>query len=76
MGAYLSEPNKEKDSESKDGAKMSYGACSMQGWRKEQEDAHIANLQLKNGEAIFGVFDGHGGEKVAKFVKDKFIAIL
>lgn len=48
----------------------------MQGWRKEQEDAHIANLQLPNGEAVFGVFDGHGGAQVSQFVKKKFEAIL
>lgn len=35
MGTYLSEPNKEKDSESEVGEKMNYAACSMQGWRKE-----------------------------------------
>jgi protein phosphatase PTC2/3 len=31
---------------------------------------------LPNGEAIFGVFDGHGGEQVAKFVEQKFVDVL
>jgi serine/threonine protein phosphatase PrpC len=35
----------------------------MQGWRNQQEDSHIAELKLPNGEAIFGVFDGHGNDK-------------
>ena len=40
----------------------------MQGWRDTQEDAHIADLDIGNGISIFGVFDGHGGPEVAKFV--------
>lgn len=38
------------------------------------EDAHIAELNLYksrddgNIQAIFGVFDGHGGDTVSKFV--------
>ena len=26
------------------------------------EDAHISNLDIGEGVALFGVFDGHGGE--------------
>jgi len=26
------------------------------------EDAHLANLDIGDGVAIFGVFDGHGGK--------------
>ena len=46
----------------------------MQGWRKRQEDAHIADLDLgpSNKTQIFGVFDGHGGCEVAKFVANHF----
>jgi len=50
MGSYLSEPVKTKDSESNNNDKMWYSATSMQGWRKEQEDAHIASLKLPNNE--------------------------
>jgi serine/threonine protein phosphatase PrpC len=35
----------------------------MQGWRRSMEDAHIANLDIGDGVAIFGVFDGHGGKR-------------
>jgi serine/threonine protein phosphatase PrpC len=28
------------------------------------EDAHIANLDIGDGVAIFGVFDGHGGKLI------------
>ncbi|KAH8048674.1 protein serine/threonine phosphatase [Aureococcus anophagefferens] len=37
----------------------------MQGWRKGQEDAHIA--ADVGGTAVFGVFDGHGGREVSNF---------
>ena len=48
----------------------------MQGWRKSQEDAHIAQTDLPDGVSIFGVFDGHGGKEVSIFVKEKFVAEL
>jgi serine/threonine protein phosphatase PrpC len=40
----------------------------MQGWRKGMEDSHIAALDIENDISVFGVFDGHGGCEVAKFV--------
>jgi serine/threonine protein phosphatase PrpC len=48
----------------------------MQGWRNNQEDSHIADLKLPNGEAIFGVFDGHGGKEVAIYVEKNFVSTL
>lgn len=71
MGPYLAQPNKEKDSENGENESFRYGATSMQGWRKSQEDSHIATF-LPNNIAVFGVFDGHGGKEVSIFVKAKF----
>jgi serine/threonine protein phosphatase PrpC len=42
---------------------LKYGATGMQGWRNTMEDSHIAILDLGNGVAFFGVYDGHGGKK-------------
>jgi protein phosphatase 2C family protein 2/3 len=45
----------------------------MQGWRISMEDAHTAVLDLDSAKShssklsFFGVFDGHGGDKVALF---------
>jgi protein phosphatase 2C family protein 2/3 len=53
----------------------SWGAVGMQGWRTGMEDTHIADkIDLPDGEEglLFGVFDGHGGQEVATFAKEKF----
>lgn len=46
----------------------------MQGWRNGMEDSHICANEI-NGEdiSIYGVFDGHGGKEVAKFVELHFV---
>jgi serine/threonine protein phosphatase PrpC len=33
----------------------------MQGWRKNMEDAHLCLPNIGDDVALFGVFDGHGG---------------
>jgi len=55
---------------------MAYGSCSMQGWRKSNEDAHINNLDIGDGNQLYAIFDGHGGENVAMFCEHYFIDIL
>ncbi len=64
--------------------RMSYVVGDIQGWRRNMEDAHIALLdmssiverelgrKLEEKLSLFGVFDGHGGKEVAKFVQIKF----
>ena len=46
----------------------------MQGWRKRQEDAHISAVSTgeKKDIDVFGVFDGHGGKEISKFVSNHF----
>lgn len=73
MGAHLTEPITKKDSEHGENETLKYGATSMQGWRKEQEDSHIVELNLPEGCSIFGVFDGHGGKIVSIYVKKVFV---
>lgn len=76
MGPYLGTPNTAKDSQNGDSSVCRWGATSMQGWRKSQEDTHIARTDLPDGVSIFGVFDGHGGREVSIFVEEKFCAEL
>ena len=46
----------------------------MQGWRKRQEDAHVADISQGEDKNIdvFGVFDGHGGKEISTFVSHHF----
>jgi hypothetical protein len=41
MGAYLDKPIEDKNPENGSFNGLSYGACSMQGWRTGMEDAHL-----------------------------------
>jgi protein phosphatase 2C family protein 2/3 len=66
-----------------------YGLSAMQGWRISMEDAHAAILDLQSEQsgkpekseaskrlAYFGVYDGHGGEKVAQFAGENIHKIV
>ena len=50
-----------------------FGASSMQGWRKSNEDAHITAIDFVPDHSLFAVFDGHGGSEVAKFCGNHFV---
>lgn len=67
--------------------RLVYGLSAMQGWRISMEDAHTAVLDLGNPSpsdskavpaklSFFGVFDGHGGEKVALFAGENIHSII
>lgn len=68
-----------------------YGVSAMQGWRISMEDAHAAVLDLQakytgtsddkptdpeHRLAFFGVYDGHGGDKVALFTGENLHKIV
>ncbi|PHH87749.1 hypothetical protein CDD83_8456 [Cordyceps sp. RAO-2017] len=87
MGQTLSEPVVEKTSDKGEDDRLLYGLSAMQGWRISMEDAHSAVLDLGNPAAneskeqpaklsFFGVFDGHGGEKVALFTGENIHSII
>jgi len=63
----LSKPNTTKDSHDGDSSYLQYGVSAMQGWRMNMEDAHITNTALPGEASLFAVFDGHGGQEVARF---------
>ena len=70
MGDLLDKPMKDKNAESGSNNMCSWGVCSMQGWRKSMEDAHICEKVLLDGNKevmLFAVFDGHGGDQAANF---------
>lgn len=73
FGAEGPVTNKEEGSAVSKSAGLAWAFSSMQGWRPRQEDAHVClgHLGPKGGQwgdtALFAVFDGHGGEEVARF---------
>lgn len=40
------------------------------------EDAHIYKADIGDGVSLFGVFDGHGGDEVAKYIGKNFVKEL
>ncbi|GAB1313836.1 Protein phosphatase 2C 2 [Madurella fahalii] len=87
MGQTLSEPVVEKSSANGGDERLLYGVSAMQGWRISMEDAHTAVLDLlannpkaakdhKSKLSFFGVFDGHGGDKVALFAGENIHNIV
>lgn len=71
MGNLLDKPVIEKDSENDTLYKgLRYAASSMQGWRVNMEDTHYGGtIKLGNSKTpadLVAVFDGHGGDFVAK----------
>ena len=40
------------------------------------EDSHLSELDIDQGVSVFGVFDGHGGCEVAKYMEGHFIEEL
>ena len=69
---------------------VAFGVSAMQGWRISMEDAHAAVLDLqaeddaKESQAtsledrlsFFGIYDGHGGDKVAQFAGENLHKIV
>lgn len=69
MGQTLSEPVTAKESSCCQNSQLKVGSSCMQGWRINMEDSHTHILSLPDdpGTAFFGVYDGHGGAKVAQY---------
>ncbi|XP_054155001.1 probable protein phosphatase CG10417 [Oppia nitens] len=55
---------------------LTYGLCSVQGWRRYQEDAHVAALDFDDQWSLFAVFDGHNGPEVALLARQRLPQML
>ncbi len=76
MGNYLPNPNLKRHSELTKSGSKEVVVSSMQGWRADMEDAHLAIFDLISGVSLFGIFDGHGGPEVARYVADHLPGML
>jgi len=57
------------------GNELTWNVCSMQGWRVDMEDAHIAKAGISEKLqkfSLFAVFDGHAGKQVAEETAKEF----
>lgn len=77
MGVYLPLPITEKISHKSENQNevVTFGVTSMQGWRVSMEDAHAADFFMCGNTKIhyFGVFDGHGGAAVSKWLASVYL---
>ncbi|GET04053.1 phosphatase 2C-like domain-containing protein [Rhizophagus clarus] len=69
MGNTLSEPVKEKHSDSGSDNRLLFASSEMHGWRLAMEDTHTVELTLNDnkGYSFFGVYDGHSGRETANY---------
>jgi len=75
MKAWRRESKTLEESSGSD-CKLCMSVSSCQGTRPEMEDAElISRLDLPD-HSIIGVFDGHGGDKAAKYAAEFFIPFL
>ncbi|KAI6176762.1 hypothetical protein M3Y97_00833900 [Aphelenchoides bicaudatus] len=73
MGQTLSEPITTKEITVCQSSEYGVASASMQGWRIGMEDAHTHILGSPDDEnaAFFGIYDGHGGARVAQVASMK-----
>ncbi len=72
-------PSREQKSDEKEDKEIGIkvGVSEMRGWRRSMEDAHLISINFdKKGSSLFGVFDGHGGPLISKFVASNLEKVL
>lgn len=71
-GSFVNVPVTEKHTEYFEDHGIRVGAGTMQGWRADNEDAHVVYLGLPIcGCDFVAVYDGHGGPLVARYAGKK-----
>eukprot|EP00434_Breviolum_minutum_P044515 symbB.v1.2.039766.t1/scaffold6773.1/size15637/1 len=78
-GARVGGPLRQKKTEGGKSQKLEWAVCEMQGWRAAMEDATciVASLPEPLAEqALFAVFDGHGGSQVSHIASKEFPKVL
>mmetsp|Transcript_47753 Transcript_47753/g.103946 ORF Transcript_47753/g.103946 Transcript_47753/m.103946 type:complete len:392 (-) Transcript_47753:139-1314(-) len=72
-------PQRRKSTEGGSSAGLEWATSEMQGWRPAMEDAACAIPKLEaplSDQALFAVFDGHGGAQVSRIVCREFPGVL
>ena len=78
MGEELDVPIKSYSPKNYENSYIKYGLNQVQGWKKSMED-YVIDFTEPDKEKflnIFGIFDGHGGREVPKYLSEHFIEYL
>ncbi|CAE7513985.1 unnamed protein product [Symbiodinium natans] len=78
-GARVGGPLRQKKTEGGNGHGLEWAVCEMQGWRAAMEDATCIAATLPEPlahQALFAVFDGHGGSQVSHIASKEFPKVL
>ena len=78
MGEELDKPEKIYSPLDADNKYLKFGLNQVQGWKKTMEDYAIHFLDKEENKFmnIFGIFDGHGGREVPKYLSSHFLEFL
>ena len=78
MGEELDVPIKNYSPKNAENTYLKYGLNTVQGWKKSMEDYVIdfTDPDKENFLNVFGIFDGHGGSEVPKYLSAHFIEYL
>ena len=78
MGEELDTPIKKYQPKDNENTFLKYGLNQVQGWKKSMEDYtfDFAEKDPEKLQNIFGIFDGHGGAEVPKYLSENFFEFL
>ena len=78
MGEELDVPIKAYTPKDNQNNYLKYGLNQVQGWKKSMEDYAIdyTDSNKENYLNVFGIFDGHGGREVPKYLQAHFMEYL
>ena len=78
MGDTLEKPITDKKSLDEENTNIQYGMSEVQGWKNQMEIYTFkeTNIGPKNNFNIFGLFEGHNGVEIAKYLSLNFYKIL
>ena len=78
MGEELDKPEKNYSPIDENNKYLKFGLNQVQGWKKTMEDYAIHFLDKGENKFmnIFGIFDGHGGREVPKYLSSHFLDSL